>query len=273
MKNFIGRIYKSNNCGEFTIIEEILDNTTKDRLFRIRFNNTGYETISSYSAIRHGRVKDKLLPSVANVGYIGNVRENITDPDIICFYKPWNDMINRCYNTNDKDYHLYGGLGITVDKRWFCFENFLYDAKLLPGYQYKKAYPNIYQLDKDYFQLNIPKSKRIYSNKTCAWISKYDNIMIMNREKPISSGFFGVLYSDGTYQTRINNIIYGRFSIPEAAANLFNYIYPLVKTKFNNIMILNDVNPIPYNELEKYAINKNIYVGSTTIPLIMGVEY
>ena len=174
-------------------------------------------------------------------------------------------MINRCYNKNNSDYYLYGGMGVRVDERWFNFSNFFEDAKLLPGYEYKIKYPTMYQLDKDYLQLSIPKSERIYSINTCLWISKYDNIIIMNREHHGSSGYYGVFFKDGVYCTRINNVIYGRFTNAEAAANLFNYLYPLYKNEFNNIQILNNVTPIPFNELEKYAVNKNIYLGSTTI--------
>lgn len=33
-------------------------------------------------------------------------------------------MISRCYNQNDRSYHLYGGRGITIDSDWLQFENF-----------------------------------------------------------------------------------------------------------------------------------------------------
>ena len=72
----------------------------------------------------------------------------------------------------------------------------------------------------------------------------------MSKQLKVSStGYHGVIYKDNAYCTRIDNIVYGRFTIPEAAANLYNYIYP--KLKPNAIMILNDVVPIPYNELQK----------------------
>lgn len=33
-------------------------------------------------------------------------------------YISWSGMKRRCYNINDQDYHLYGGRGIKVCKRW-----------------------------------------------------------------------------------------------------------------------------------------------------------
>ncbi len=47
-------------------------------------------------------------------------------------YKSWENMIDRCTNPNNKDYHNYGGRGITVCKRWMKFTNFLED---MPGWE------------------------------------------------------------------------------------------------------------------------------------------
>jgi len=33
-------------------------------------------------------------------------------------YQMWKNMMKRCYNKKSKDYHLYGGRGITVYKSW-----------------------------------------------------------------------------------------------------------------------------------------------------------
>jgi len=42
-------------------------------------------------------------------------------------YQIWNDMIQRCTNSNTENYSRYGGRSITVCKRWLKFENFLED--------------------------------------------------------------------------------------------------------------------------------------------------
>ena len=265
--NFEGKIYDSNFCGKFVILGEVLfiNKTRKqyggkrERYFEIQFLNTGYRMCASYTAIRQGRIKDKFLPSVAGIGFIGS-EINVTDPENHIFYRSWNDMINRCYNPIDNDYPMYGGMGIKVDPRWFNFTLFREDVKFLPGYENKLIDPTHYELDKDYLQYNIPKSQRIYSPSTCIWISSFNNKTIMSKQLKVSStGYHGVIYKDNAYCTRIDNIVYGRFTIPEAAANLYNYIYP--KLKPNAIMILNDVVPIPYNELQKYTINKQRWLN------------
>lgn len=43
-------------------------------------------------------------------------------------YQTWKNMKGRCHNPNRKDYHLYGGRGVTVCDRWrHSFPNFLED--------------------------------------------------------------------------------------------------------------------------------------------------
>lgn len=42
-------------------------------------------------------------------------------------YTSWSNMIQRCTNPKHKDYHYYGGRGISVCKRWRVFKNFLED--------------------------------------------------------------------------------------------------------------------------------------------------
>lgn len=87
MKSYIGETYNSNNFGQFTIIDEIDDYSSKERIFRVQFLNTGYITEASMNAIRHGRVKDYLVPVVAGVGYIGYVQGPISKEPYYAYYK------------------------------------------------------------------------------------------------------------------------------------------------------------------------------------------
>lgn len=48
-------------------------------------------------------------------------------------YGIWQAMHDRCRNANRKDFHRYGGRGITVCERWFKFENFLADMGEAPA--------------------------------------------------------------------------------------------------------------------------------------------
>lgn len=47
-------------------------------------------------------------------------------------YNAWANMIQRCSNSNHKNYKHYGGRGIIVCKRWKEFKNFLVDMGKKP---------------------------------------------------------------------------------------------------------------------------------------------
>lgn len=48
----------------------------------------------------------------------------------------WRTMLARCQNTNNSQYALYGGRGITVCKRWQKYENFIADMGDRPSKQH-----------------------------------------------------------------------------------------------------------------------------------------
>jgi hypothetical protein len=259
-----GKIFDSNNFGKFKIIGPALRIPTpeegknkKEKYYYIEFLDTGFKTFVSHSSILSGRVKDKMVPNIAGVGYIGNV-DKISADGVFQFYRSWNDMMNRCYNPNDRDYNYYGAIGVTVDPRWWSFENFFFDCMSIPGYNDKLRDPLHYALDKDYLQINIPKERRVYSKDTCIFISTSENSMVMNDGR--KNTYRGVLYKDNSYCTRIDDIIYGRFDCPEAAAALFNRIYP-TKRKGYEITILNDVPYMTDEELISHMKNKQRWLN------------
>lgn len=123
VENFIGRIYESNNFGKFQIIDEA-GYTGKDKNFVIKFLDTGYITEAGYNTIRHGAVRDKMLPIIAEVGFIGS-DINTKSQEINKYYNTWRHMICRCYDILDDDYNLYGELGVKVDQKLAQFYNIL----------------------------------------------------------------------------------------------------------------------------------------------------
>lgn len=49
-------------------------------------------------------------------------------------FRAWSNMLNRCSNVNCKEYHYYGGRGITVCNRWrISYQNFLSDMGRAPS--------------------------------------------------------------------------------------------------------------------------------------------
>jgi hypothetical protein len=249
----IGDIFKTNNFGNLEIIEKF-DND----LFLVRFFNTGSYGTFTGNAIRHGKVKDKFLPIIAGVGYVGTFTGKVTDPEVVTFYSTWNDMLHRCFDPYDGDYVYYGAIGVTVDPSWFDFGTFLNDVKYLPGYENKLEYPGKYQLDKDFLQMHLPKSQRIYSKNTCIWLSKIDNTILMNADNILSNpGYLNVIKVNDSYFVRVNNRLYSQFDDPIAAANAANNVYNMRKqnNKFMNLERINNVPYMPYEELVKHQLN------------------
>lgn len=69
-----GNVYKSNNCGEFEVLEIINQFNIK-----IKFIKTGYETFRRSSVIKRGFVKDPLFRSIRSIGFIGVVSLNVVN--------------------------------------------------------------------------------------------------------------------------------------------------------------------------------------------------
>lgn len=129
------------------------------------FLNTGTKCVTSSDQIRKGTVKDRFLPNLCGVGYLG---EKV--PYVESIYNIWANMIKRCYDPLVQDANpTYKGC--TVCDEWLCFGN------------YHKWYIENYIKGFD-----VDKDKKIYENKiysptTCLFISREENIQIASVKK------------------------------------------------------------------------------------------
>ena len=242
-------IFKSNNYGDFRILNDFYDNEKKRRYAIIEFVDTGYSYKVRYCEAIKGCVKDPFRPSIFNVGYIGNAHKKGNEK----LYNTWLQIISRCYNSKDVVFDLYGGRGIYVDDRWHNFEYFLEDVCMLPGYNEMINNPNEkYELDKDYLS---NKNKKCYSKTTCIWIPKDTNnrIHLVQNHKNCTSKYFGVVFDKrfDSYQVQINykgkQYYLGKYDSEEVAANVYNHY----ARKLGITITLNDCEFISFEDCMK----------------------
>lgn len=162
MSSYIGKTLKSNNYGDF----EVLDH---DRgKFCIRFLDTGFISYVSLKEMLNGQVKDWIKPHVCGVGYRGKGTYKATLKNDkgkkvnSSSYEVWRGTLRRCYDKNTPYYFRYGGKGVTVSEVWFNYQNFAkwYEDSKPSGFEGKLA------LDKDLTVLG----NTIYSPENCRLI-------------------------------------------------------------------------------------------------------
>ncbi|PGE07853.1 hypothetical protein COM54_22085 [Bacillus toyonensis] len=173
MENIIGKRFKTNNCNEFIVLRKSKEKQKTAALFEVEFdkiNGVKYKTLAVKNNILSGRVKNPYYSTVHGIGYLGSASKKGNES----IYQRWLNMLYRCYDTKNKQYHNYGGNGVIVCDRWKSFEHFLSDFKQLKGYD-ENNLKNL-EIDKD---SKIPGNK-IYSPETCMLIGKKENLKEMN---------------------------------------------------------------------------------------------
>ncbi len=250
------------NYGPVKIIEDLgLEGTY--RWIKIKFLTTGYEKICLYTSLQNNKVKDPFLPTVYGVGYYGSEKAelNIEQGSIEkIIYHRWINMISRNYNPDDDSYKTYGLLGVTVAPEWQNFTNYLNDIKNKFGYNLFCMYPELYNIDKDYLQSNIPINNRIYSNNTTLIIRIESNAELVQDEPTIYNGVWKK--RDGYYAKIYDpNSLFllncGPFDSALAAAS-YLYYKGTLNFVINNFVHFNTFIPIPINEVQNHFITKRL---------------
>lgn len=242
----VGDRFESNNCGELVVIGY------KDYLHvAVRFVNTGFETIANADHIRRGEVKDPMHPSIYDIGFIGIGKyPSGINGKKSNMYICWYHMLNRCYNSDYKDYPRYGGRGIIVDNFWHNFQNY---AKWYQG-NYKEGF----EIDKD---LRQPDSKK-YSQDTCEFIPKVLNTLLISCNTHRGNYPVGVSFHKryGKYLAQCRNtekgsVYLGYFSSSEGAFGSYKtYKEAFIKEQAIKYYKAGDISEQVYNTLMEWTV-------------------
>ena len=183
-------LYESSS-GKFKII------SYKDsKNVRVKFIDTGYEITSSLNAIRKGVIKDRLLPSVLGVGFIGGNNPSKIDGKHTKEYLVWRSMLTRCYDEKFKvKYPTY--------KHCFCSVSFnSYDWFYDWCNKQVSFGVDGFELDKDL----LVKGNKVYSEDTCVFLPKEINNALLKRDDDRGKCLIGVdfLNKQNKFRSRLN---------------------------------------------------------------------
>ncbi len=118
--------------GRLLVIERDLDKSTKKNIRWICVCDCGNQTSVYSHHLRNGTSTSCGCFQKEDIS-----RRNKTHGmKYTTEYNSWSQMKDRCNNKQNKDYHRYGGRGITVCDRWNSFENFYEDMKDKPKDKY-----------------------------------------------------------------------------------------------------------------------------------------
>ena len=183
-------LYESSS-GKFKIISY-----TDSKNVRVKFIDTGYETTSSLNAIRKGVIKDRLLPSVLGVGFIGGNNPSKIDGKHTKEYLVWRSMLTRCYDEKFKvKYPTY--------KHCFCSVSFnSYDWFYDWCNKQVSFGVDGFELDKDL----LVKGNKVYSEDTCVFLPKEINNALLKRDDDRGKCLIGVdfLNTQNKFRSRLN---------------------------------------------------------------------
>ena len=186
-ERYEGKTFKSNNYGDFVVLEYVDKNNVT-----IKFNRTGGIRQTTTASILNGNVLDYDVPSVFGVGVVDEQFRKQGMLHCTKSYKVWTAMLKRCYSNNNKDfYHTYEDC--KVSDQFLRFRNFDEWCKQQVGFDVEH-----FDLDKDI----LSKGCKIYSENTCCFVPQEINKCLKGyKSKSIKTG---VQYHsrDKIYQTR-----------------------------------------------------------------------
>ena len=242
-EKYVGKVFPSNNYGNFEILEYNAVNDVK-----IRFLETGFTDTVFVDQVRTRRVRDYMKPLIVGKGIVG--AKLTTEESKHKAYKNWCRILNRCYDENQRHKHpTY--LGCTVSEFFLTYTNFR------DWYVKQKNWDNPdFVLDKD---LLSPKDNKVYSENTCCFVPAEINSLFIKSDAARGDLPIGVNYHKASRKfvaqvSRFKKVIHlGCFNTPDEAFNAYKeakeaYIKE-VANKWKD-----QIDPRVYEALMKYRV-------------------
>lgn len=136
------------------------------------------------SHLKRGQVKNPLVPTFYDKGYIGVGKYKGGKNGVHCL---WLRMLERAYN---KNYHSKFPTykDVTVCSEWLNFQNFAEWCSSQPFFNARDEKGRVYQLDKDL----LCKGNKTYSPETCCFVPSEINGLLIKNDKDRGEYSIGV---------------------------------------------------------------------------------
>ena len=205
----LGRKFLTNSSGECTIIEYV---NNKDVL--VEFSNPYYTTKCAIKELVKGEVKNPLVPSFYEKGYVGvgEYKLNTSKRES----RLWGGILKRLFS---EEYHKTHPTykNVEVCDEWLNFQNFAEWCNSQDFLHYTDNTGKYYQLDKDI----LVKGNKIYSPETCCFVPQEINLLLVNKKRDRGLYPIGVSKNKNKYMVNLtkghNRIYLGRYKTPEEA--------------------------------------------------------
>jgi len=128
MSRFINEV--GNKHGRLTVLS-LADKKMSGGKFRIAYNclcDCGKETVVLGECLRAGASKSCGCIGVEHIKMVNYIDGRSKTKE----YRAWSKLFDKCYNSKDHKYYIYGKRGIKVCQRWKSFDNFLADMGKAP---------------------------------------------------------------------------------------------------------------------------------------------
>lgn len=173
-----GTVHQTKNNGELEIIEwsNALNVTVK-------FKGYEHTTNTTSSRIREGSVKNRMIPTMAGKGFIGQGKYSEGKNKEV--YQIWNSMLQRCYNPKyHKKHPSYVECSVCTD--WLNFQVFA------EWFYEESNYEEGLHLDKDI----IHQGNKVYCPEQCSFITKETNAVTTNCQSARGDYMLGATWAE-----------------------------------------------------------------------------